>query len=117
MYPTFCSFRADFAPEDPHFAAVAMSFGLGNYRPALAIAEAGAEVEVLVAPDGRTVRLPRAAVRMGLREDAALGMMDAVEEAIEDALAVDGTGAATVAAMERTLALLERSLGDEFGEV
>src|SRR5947209_4325652 len=87
MYPTFCSFRADLAPEDPHFAAMAEIFKLGDYRPGLALAEVEGQVEVLVAPDGRTAQLPVAAVRRGLSEDAAMAMMDAVEEAIEDARA------------------------------
>lgn len=115
MYPTFCSFPAGLAPEEPHFAAVAADSGLGAYRPGLALGEADGHIEVLVAPDGLTIRLPPAQVRLGLPEEAALAMMDAVEEAIEDAL--DAGADAAVPALERTLALLERSLREGSGEL
>ena len=116
MYPTFCSYRAVTGREDRYFAAVSEDFSLGGYQPGLALGETDGQVEVLVAPDGRTARLAQAEVRLGLPESAALAMMDAVEEAIEDAMAA-GAGQETISGLEGTLALLERSFGDEYGGV
>ncbi len=115
MYPTFCSFRADMAADDPYFAAVAADFGLGAARPGLAIGARDGQVEVVTAPDGRTAWLPEKAVRLGLPENAALGLMDAVEEAIEDAR---DAGLATTEALEATLSLCELIVANnETGEV
>jgi hypothetical protein len=99
--------------EDRYFAAVSEDFALGGRQPGLALGEEEGQVEVLVAPDGRTARLAQAEVRLGLPESAALAMMDAVEEAIEDARAASA-GGETIARLEQTLALLERSFDDEF---
>src|SRR5689334_21703693 len=113
MYPTFCRFPADAAGDDPTFAAVSAAFGLGRQRPGLALEEQGGMVRVLVIPGGRTQLFPTALLKPGLPEDAALGLMDAVEEAIEDAREDQDGDRDLVTRLEATLALMERCLVDD----
>jgi hypothetical protein len=110
MYPQFCTFPALLGEDDPYLAAVAADFGLGNRRPGLILAEQGGNLEVLVSPEGRIAVLPANVVRAGLPENAALGLMDAVEEAIEDAVEAEPLDSALVTRLEKTLDLLERCL-------
>ncbi len=112
MYPQLCSIRTNQIVDDLYFSAVAADFGLSSSHPGVILGEREGQLQVLVAPDGRTVLLPASAVRPGLREDVALALMDAVEEAIEDARE-QGAPAAVVERLEQTLLLLDRCLGDE----
>ena len=112
MYPTFCRFRADSAPEDRYFAEVAGRFALGGWRPGLALGAADALIEVLAAADGRTIRVPETDVTFGLDEAVALSLLDAVEEALEDAHE-QGERASMQGQLQATLDLLERALGDQ----
>lgn len=113
MYPTFCRFPADATGDDPTFAAVSAAFGLGRQRPGLALEEQGGAIRVLVSPDGRTRLFPAAEVTLGLPEDVALGLMDAVEEVIEDAREDQDGDPDLVMRLEATLAQMERCLVDD----
>jgi hypothetical protein len=110
MYPTLCSYRSDLEGDETDFAALTAPNALGPSRPGLALSEHGDRVEVLIAPNGRTISVPRDAIRPGLPELVALAMMDAVEEAIEDARDQSPDGAPLIARLETTLGLLERAL-------
>ncbi|MDB5076494.1 MAG: hypothetical protein JWO42_2673 [Chloroflexi bacterium] len=110
MYPRFCSFRDESGAADSYFTEVAAEYGLGAARPGLAIGETDDLIDVIAGVDGRTVRVDRADVRFGLPENATLAMMDATEEAIEDALGEEPRDDAQVARLEQTLAVLESSL-------
>ena len=112
MYPQFCAFPAQVDQDDPYLAAVAADFGLGNSRPGAIVGEREGRLEVLVAPDGRLALLPAHEVGRGLPDDAALALMDAVEEAIEDALDAEPLDSARVTRLEETLQLLERCMGE-----
>jgi len=111
LYPTFCRFPA--GEEDPYVARAAVEAGLGGRRPGLALGEHDGMVEVVVGVEGRTATFPAAQVTLGLSDDAAMALMDAVEEAIEDALEVPEPDPALVIRLEDTLALLDQYLGDE----
>ncbi|HVC83046.1 MAG TPA: hypothetical protein VNL35_21370 [Chloroflexota bacterium] len=108
--PQFCTFPAQMDQDDPYLAAVAADFGLGNRRPGLILTEQAGNLEVLVSPDGRIAVLPVNVVRVGLPENAALALMDVVEEAIEDAVEAEPLDSALVTRLETTLDLLERCL-------
>ncbi|HXT34351.1 MAG TPA: hypothetical protein VN837_02130 [Chloroflexota bacterium] len=116
MYPQFCAFPVQTNQDDPYLAAVAADFGLGNRRPGLILTEQGGNLEVLVSSDGRTAVLPASDVRAGLPENAALALMDAVEEAIEDAVETEPLDSARITRLETTLELLERCLEGSEGE-
>jgi len=103
MYPRFCRFPA--GEEDPYVARAAAESGMGTWRAGLALGERDGMVEVVVGADGRTATFPAAQVTMAL--------MDAVEEAIEDALEQADPDPALVVRLEDTLALLDQYLGDE----
>lgn len=111
MYPSFCRFPA--GEEDPYVARAAEEAGLGVRRPGLALGEREDSVEVVIAVDGRTATFPLAQVTFGLPDDAAMALMDAVEEAIEDALEGPDPDPDLAARIEETLALLDRCFGDE----
>lgn len=113
MYPTFCQFRVTDAPEDPAISAVAAAFGLGSWRPGSALAEEDDLIEVLINLEGDSARVPASAIRLGLPEDVALGMMDAVEEAIEDAYELEGAASERVVRLQATLDLLERTMAED----
>ncbi len=110
MYPTFCSYQAELEDEESFFANVAAASGPGQARPGLALGEHEGRIEVLVAPDGRTAIVQRAAVQFGLPEAVALAMMDAVEEAIEDTRDEFPNNTTRLTLLETTLHLLERAL-------
>jgi hypothetical protein len=110
MYPTFCSYRTDTVEDEPDFSTLAKTTSPGPTRPGLAVFERDDHIEVLVAPNGRTISLPCSAVRLGLSELVALAMMDAVEEAIEDARDEVPSDAQLIARLETTLNLLEQAL-------
>lgn len=113
MYPTFCRFPASLY-DDPPLAAVATEAGMGSWRPGLALDAADEQqVRVLVAPSGATLLLPVARIVLGLSTEAALAMMDSVEEAIEDAIESDNRELA--ARLEAALTLLERTIDDDSG--
>lgn len=112
MYPQFCSFPSQIGQDDSYLAAVAADFGLGDRRPGLILAEQGDNLEVLVSSEGRTAILPASSVRQGLPEDATLALMDAVEEAIEDALEAEPMDSARITRLEETLQLLEQCMGE-----
>jgi len=112
MYPTFVRFVPDRNTDDPLFAMVAADFGLGNTRPGLALRQHEGHIEVLIAPDGRTALFAPSALLPGLPASAALGLMDALEEAIEDALDLDDVASTTLARLQETLVLLERCMPD-----
>lgn len=117
MYPQFCAFPARHAEDDPYLAAVAADFDLGNWRPGAILEVQGDLLKVLVGVDGQTAWLPATETRQGLPEEAVLGFMDAVEEAIEDTLDTDPVDLARVARLEETLDLLEQCLAEqEIGE-
>ncbi len=113
MYPQFCTFPAHLGRGDRYLDAVAVDFGLGSFRPSVMVSEQNDMVEVITAVDGRTTALPVNQVRRGLNEGAALALMDALEEAIEDTLEAEPLDAARLARLEETLSLLERCLADE----
>ncbi|MGH2386938.1 MAG: hypothetical protein ACRDIE_01945 [Chloroflexota bacterium] len=108
MYPQFCAFPVHLSHGDRYLDAVAADFGLGSFRPGVIMNEQDDMVEVITAVDGRTSRLPTAQVRRGLNEGAALALMDALEEAIEDTLEAEPLDAARLARLEENLSLLER---------
>jgi hypothetical protein len=110
LYPQFCTFPAHLGRGDRYLDAVAVDFGLGSLRPSVMVSEQNDMVEVITAVDGRTSMLPVAQVRRGLNEGAALALMDALEEAIEDTLEAEPLDAARLARLEETLSLLERCL-------
>lgn len=111
LYPSFCLFPADAARDDPVLAQVAGACGLGARRPGLVLEAVDGLLRVLVSAEGETALLDPARVRLGVAEDVALGLMDALEEAIEDARG--GGAAGRAERLEATLALLERTLGDD----
>jgi hypothetical protein len=110
MYPTFCAYRIDSIDEEPDFSMLAGISGPGPTRHGLALSEHDDHIDVLVAPNGRSISLPRASVRFGLTELVALSMMDAVEEAIEDARDELPADAQLIARLETTLSLLVQAL-------
>ncbi len=116
MYPQFCAFSVQTGQDDRYLAAVAVDFGLGNRRPGAILGERENLLEVLVGVDRRTTWLPENEVRRGLAENVAMALMDAVEEAIEDALETEPTDTARVTRLEETLQLLEQCLGSPEGE-
>jgi hypothetical protein len=109
MYPTFCT-RGD-QPDVPgvSFAAVARAQGLGSARPGLALREEGDLVEVIVDLESKVERWPAASVRYEVPERLALALMEAVEEAIEDALEAEPPSPGRVSALERLLGLMEQA--------
>jgi hypothetical protein len=109
MNPTFCTYRECPHLADAYFAEVAGENGLGNRRPGLALSAQDERLEVIVAADGRVAPIDRAFVDLFPPEAIVLSLMDAVEEAIEDAL--EGVAPAThvVERLEANLALMERT--------
>ena len=112
MYPSFSRFVADAPADDPLFSSVAAQFGMGRQRPGVTLGEEDGLLRVLVAADGRTALLPPDRVTAGLREEIVLGLMDSVEEAIEDARDRPDGDPDLVSRLEATLALLEHCFDD-----
>ncbi|HVA92717.1 MAG TPA: hypothetical protein VNL71_23090 [Chloroflexota bacterium] len=110
MYPQFCAFPCHLSYADRYLDAVAADFGLGPLRPGVIVGEAGDALEVMTAADGRRTLLPAREVRRGLSEGAAMALMEAVEEAIEDTLEAEPLDAARLSRLEETLQLMERCL-------
>ena len=108
MYPAFCTIPRQTAYADPIFALA--SERLRGGWPGLILAVRGDVAEVLIAADGAVVQVAGAEVTPRLPDDVALDLMDAVEEAIEDAQELGDRSRA--ARLEATLALLERALDD-----
>jgi hypothetical protein len=111
-YPMFCLFRHDATEEDPIFARIATEFGLGGWHPGVVTAEEEGLLRVVVTADGHTALLEPTHVRMNVSEEIGLALMDAVEEAIEDARDQGDLQTGRVARFEQVLALLERAFDD-----
>ncbi len=108
MNPTFCTYRNNPGLADSYFSGVAASHGLGDRRPGLAVSAIDEQMQVIVAADGRSELVPRALVDLALAEAIALDLMDAMEEAIEDAIDRGQADRATIDRLENNLALMER---------
>jgi hypothetical protein len=116
LYPQFCSFPSHLSYADPYLEAVAADFGLGLRRPGVIVGEVGDALEVMTTADGQITLIPSGEVRCGLSENAAIALMDAVEEAIEDTLDAEPLDAARLARLEESLRMMERCLeGQEEG--
>jgi hypothetical protein len=112
-YPAFCLFVAGDVADDPLVAAVAAEYRLGRRRPGLILGEEAGMLRVLVAVDGGTALLTPAQIVPGAPEEVALGLMEAVEDAIEDAHESQQPQREHIARLEATLALLEQALADD----
>ena len=111
MVPAFCTIprRADYT--DPLFSLVAERLHGG--WPGLLLEERDGGYDVLVAADGTVAQVPAADITRRLPEHLALDLMDAIEEAIEDAQ--ESGDRERAARLESTLALLERALDEGEG--
>ena len=112
MNPTFCTYRENPHLSDGYFADVAAAHGLGIRRPGLVVSSGEESAEVIVAADGRVERIPSSLVDLALPAEVILAMMDAGEEAIEDAVEGEVTDEQAVARLEANLALMERAFDD-----
>jgi hypothetical protein len=113
-YLTFCLFPLSATVvDDPIFARIAAEHGLGKRRPGLVVGEEQGMRRVLVSAQGDTALFDAAQLVLQVSEPLALALMDAVEEAIEDAREGADPRPPRIDALEQTLALMERAFDDE----
>lgn len=108
MHPAFCTVPRRVEYTDPLFSSAADRLRGG--WPGVLLEEHDDACAVLVAADGAVAQVPVTEVTRRFPEDLALELMDAIEEAIEDAQDLGDRERA--ARFESTLALLERALDE-----